>query len=243
MLSNVLKKKIVFAIAITFVALGFRLFLALHLPNNDDDDGKFYALIANNLLDHHGYSGEEEEPYLPTYVRVPGYPLFLAGIFRVFGRDNSSAVRVVQSVVDTVTCWVVALLAFAWSPTEWELEKRRRAMLMALALASVCPFTAIYVSTILTESWAMLLVTSFVLVATHAFRSEGYRNPIQLWLIAGVSGGLATMFRPDCAIFVGGAGLLLLGNGLLKSIRKRRVERSTRVLIATLLSCVSLVLG
>jgi len=118
MLSSVLRKKIVVAIAITALALGFRLFLALHLPGDDDDDGKFYALIAKNLLDHHGYSGEEEEPYVPTYVRVPGYPLVLAGLFRVFGRDNQIAVRVVQAIVDTVTCWMVALLAFAWTPTE-----------------------------------------------------------------------------------------------------------------------------
>src|SRR5215510_1278503 len=99
MLSKVLRKKIVIAIAITALALGFRLFLALHLPNDDDDDGKFYALVARNLLDHHGYSGEEEEPYVPTYVRVPGYPLFLAGIFRVFGVNNNRAVRVIQATL------------------------------------------------------------------------------------------------------------------------------------------------
>src|SRR5215470_15728742 len=135
MSKSFLRRKTVIAAAITSLALGFRLFLALHLPDDDDDDGKFYAQIARNLLDHRGYSGEEEEPYVPTYVRVPGYPLFLAGIFRGFGRDNQTAVRVVQAIVDTITCWVVALLAFAWTPLEWELEKRRRALLIALALA------------------------------------------------------------------------------------------------------------
>jgi len=242
MLSSVLRKKIVVAIAITALALGFRLFLALHLPNDDDDDGKFYALIAKNLLDHNGYSGEEEEPYVPTYVRVPGYPLVLAGLFRVFGRDNQIAVRVVQAIVDTVTCWMVALLAFAWTPTEWELEERRRAMLIALALAAACPFTAIYASTILTESWAMLLVTSFVLVATNAFRIDGYNKAARWWLAAGVLGGLATMFRPDNAIFAGGVGILLLANGLLKEIHRRRVEGSIQV-GSTLLGCASLTLG
>ena len=237
------RKKLVVAIAITIAALGFRLFLALRLPNDDDDDGKFYGLIAQNLLDHHGYSGEEEEPYVPTFVRVPGYPLFLAGISRLFGRDNQTAVRIVQAIVDTVTCWMVALLAFAWTPTEWELEKRRRAMLIALALAAACPFTAIYASTILTESWAMLLVTSFVLVATHAYRSERARNVTKLWLMAGVLGGLATMFRPDCAIFAGGVGILLLFYGLLKSMSWRRVKGTRQLLGVTLLGCASLALG
>jgi len=242
-MSNSFQKKIIVAVAITIVALGFRMFLALRLPNDDDDDGKFYALIAKNLLDNHGYSGEEEEPYVPTYVRVPGYPVVLAGIFHLLGRDNQTAVRIAQAIVDTVTCWMIALLSFAWTPKEWELEKRRRAMLIALALAAACPFTAIYASTILTESWAMLLVTSFVLVATHAYQREGARKATKWWLMAGVLGGLATMFRPDCAIFAGGVGVLLLARGLLKSISWRRVEGSKQLLGVTLLGCASLALG
>lgn len=74
-----MRRHVAAAIALTIAALGFRLFLALRLPNDEDDDGRFYAQIARNLLDHRGYSGEEEEPYAPTYVRTPGYPLFLAG--------------------------------------------------------------------------------------------------------------------------------------------------------------------
>jgi hypothetical protein len=243
MSKNVLRRKIVIAAGITSFALGFRLFLGLHLPNDDDDDGKFYAQIARNLLDHRGYSGEEEEPYVPTYVRVPGYPLFLAGIFRVFGRDNQTAVRIVQAIVDTITCWVVALLAFAWTPLEWELEKRRRALLIALALAAACPFTAVYTSTILTESWAMLLATSFVLVATHAFKNDGLKKLATLWLAAGVLGGLATMFRPDCAIFTGGVGVLLLSRGLVKIVQRTRDRRRTQQVVATLAGCAALAVG
>src|SRR5882724_4911587 len=153
----VMKRHLAIGVALTIAAAGFRLFLSLRLPNDDDDDGRFYAQIARNLLDHRGYSGEEEEPYVPTYVRVPGYPLFLAGIYFVFGRDNNTAVRIIQSSLDTATCWLMALLAWAWAPFKWEREKkRRRARLIALALAAACPFTAIYTSTILTETWATL---------------------------------------------------------------------------------------
>ena len=143
-----MKRHLAIGIALTIAALGFRLFLAFRVPNDDDDDGRFYAQIARNLLDHRGYSGEEEEPYVPTYARVPGYPVFLAGVYSVFGRDNNTAVRFIQISLDVVTCWLVALLAVAWAPIGWEREKRRRAMLIALALAAACPFTAIYVTTI-----------------------------------------------------------------------------------------------
>src|SRR5437867_4791676 len=117
-----MKRYITTALVLTLIALGFRLYLALHLPNDDDDDGRFYSQIARNLLDHRGYSGETEEPFVPTYVRVPGYPLFLAGAYYAFGHGNDRAVRVIQATSDTATCWLIALLALAWAPAEWGRE-------------------------------------------------------------------------------------------------------------------------
>jgi hypothetical protein len=176
-------------------ALGLRLFLVFQLPNDDDDDGHFYSQIARNLLDHRGYSGEEEEPYVPTYVRVPGYPLFLAGVYAFFGRDNNTAVRIIQSILDTATCWLVALLALVWAPVKWEREKRCRAGLIALALAALCPFTAIYNTTILTETWATFLVTGFVLAASLGLKFEPCIKRTLWWLAAGLLGG--AFFRTD----------------------------------------------
>src|SRR5215475_11083901 len=106
-----MRKQVAIAVFLSLAAFGGRVALALCLPNDDDDDGQFYSQIARNLLDHRGYSGETEEPFVPTYVRVPGYPILLAGVYAVFGRDNNRAVRLVQAVADTVTCWLAALLA------------------------------------------------------------------------------------------------------------------------------------
>ncbi len=245
-----MKRHLAIGVALTIAAAGFRLFLAWRLPNDDDDDGRFYAQIARNLLDHRGYSGEEEEPYVPTYVRVPGYPVFLAGVYSVFGRDNNTAVRFIQISLDIVTCWLVALLAVAWTPIAWELEKRRRAMLIALALAGACPFSAIYVTTILTETWATLLVTAFVLVATLGLKSEPCKTSAPLWLAAGLLGGVATMFRPDCALFLGGAGVMLLIAGLLQTFARprRSSEQAARagarpIIATTLVSSLAMSVG
>src|SRR6185369_6175890 len=180
-----MKRWVLVAAILTTVALGFRLFLALHLPNDDDDDGRFYSQIARNLIDHRGYSGEDEEPFVPTYVRVPGYPVFIAGVYWIFGRNNDTAVRIIQVVLDTLTCWLVALLAVAWVPSNYSREKRRRVMLIALALAAICPFNAIYVSTILTETWATLLVVSLLLLCTTALKSTNKATPI-IWFCAGL---------------------------------------------------------
>jgi hypothetical protein len=244
-----MRRYITAAVVLTLIALGFRLYLTLHLPNDDDDDGRYYSLLARNLLDHRGYSGETEEPFVPTYVRAPGYPLFLAAAYYAFGRVNDRAVRVIQATADTATCWLIALLALAWSPAEWYLARRRRAMLMALALAAACPFTAIFVATILTETCATFLVTAFALVATLALKSERFARAALLWLTAGLLGGAATMCRPDCALFVGGAGVMLIVAALLRahgggsqSSDRRQRERS-RLVLAMFLSCIALSTG
>jgi len=242
-----MKKQVATAVLLTLVALGFRLFLIFRLPYNDDDDGRFYSLIARNLLDHHVYSGQEEEPYLPTYVRMPGYPLVLAGLYSVFGRDNQRAVRIIQAAVDTVTCWLIALLAFVWAPREWQLAKRRRAMLIALTLAATCPFTAVYVTTVLTEVWATALVVAVALVSTLALMTERRSKAAWLWLAAGLLGGAATMFRPDCSLFVGGAGLVLIAAGISRGFHKSSSGRGERQpgssVVRTLVSCVALSVG
>lgn len=240
---------ITIAILLTMGAFGFRLYLSFHLPPDDDDDGKFYSQIARNLLDHRGYSGEEEEPFVPTYVRTPGYPLILAGAYYLFGQGNDRAVRVIQSTADTATCWLIGLLALAWSPAQWNPGKRRRAMLIALALAAFCPFTAVYVTTILTETWATLLITALALVATLALKRRRPARAAALWLAAGLLGGAATMCRPDCALFVGAAGAMLVGTGLFgafvtsrNSPLARKRER-LRAALAMVLSCVALTIG
>ncbi|HJQ25514.1 MAG TPA: glycosyltransferase family 39 protein [Blastocatellia bacterium] len=221
------KKHLAMAVLLTLVALGFRLFIALRLPTDEPDDGRLYARIANNLLDHHVYTIATEEPFEPTYIRLPGYPLFLAAVYKMFGRDNNTAVRVIQAVVDTLTCWLVAWLALAWTPAAWTLEKRRRALLIALALAAICPFLAIYVATVLTEIWTAFFATLCALAASLGLRSESRKKQIAWWALAGLAGGLATSFRPDGGLFVAAVGSTLALVGLTRAIRQWRAAKQS----------------
>src|SRR5512132_4126687 len=107
-------KKWVVVLALLLVAAGFRVAVAHFLPNDEPDDGRVYALLARNVLEQHVYSLDTEPPSLPTLIRPHGYPLFLAGVYSVFGHTQNSAVRMVQAIVDTGTCVLVALLAFFW---------------------------------------------------------------------------------------------------------------------------------
>ena len=226
--SEFMKKPIVIAILLTLVAFGLRLWLSLSLANDEPGDAKLYALMAHNVLDHNVYSSDEEAPFNPTYFRVPGYPLFLVGVYSQFGKDNNRAARIIQAFIDTLTCWFIGLLALAWSPVAWALEKRRRAMLWALALAACCPFTAIYVTVLLTEAWTMFWVTLGALTATYALKSQRLSTSLRWWSVAGLSGGMATMFRPDSPLFVGGVGLTLTMIGLSEAFAQWRKQKARR---------------
>src|SRR5690242_18640534 len=179
------------------VALGFRLFIALRLPNDDPDDGRVYAQIATNVLEQHVYSHDNQPPYASSIIRLPGYPLLLAGIYKFFGHGNNKAVRVIQAGIDTLTCVLIALIAFQWAVDE---ERKHRAALIAFALAAVCPFTAIYVATVLTEVATNFLAVAMVLAATLAFKAGDKaerRKEILWWAVSGLMVGLAVLFRPD----------------------------------------------
>jgi hypothetical protein len=226
-----MKKFYLISAFIVLAGLGLRLFIALRLPSDEPDDGRVYALIARNVLDRHTYSIDAEDPVSPTYIRVPGYPIFLAGVYKVFGDDNNRAVRIIQAVVSCATCLIIALLAYAWTPARWDAQKRRRAFLIALALAAACPFTAIYVGLILTETWAIFFISAAVLLATYALRANNRRRDLAWWTASGLLGGLATLLRPDSAIFVGAVGVLMVLTGIAEAIalaRKYRVGEQAR---------------
>jgi hypothetical protein len=148
MRSLVERKQIVVITTLLILALGFRLFVALRLPNDTPGDGLVYAQIARNVLEQHVYSHDEQPPFAPSLIRLPGYPFFLAAIYAVSGHGNNTAVRVVQAIVDTFTCVLIALVAFQWTEDP---KRKWMAAYAALGLSAVCPFTTIYVATILTE--------------------------------------------------------------------------------------------
>jgi hypothetical protein len=114
-------------------------------------DTLLYGDIARNLLAHgvYGFTVDGAAPR-PTLIRVPGYPLFLAACFRVFDVEHYQPVLYLQVLVDLVTCLLVSALAGRLFGG--------RARLAALWLAALCPFTAMYVATPLTETLSLCCI-------------------------------------------------------------------------------------
>lgn len=206
-------------------AFSFRVAVARLLPNDEPFDGKVYAQIARNVLEQHCYSHATEPPYDPSLIRLPGYPLFVAGVYSVFGHGDDTAVRIVQALLDTATCALIALIAFFWEPDD---KLKRRSSIAALALAALCPFTTIYVATILTETPTTFLAVVMCLTATLAFKATRQGNALLLWAATGALAGAAVLFRPDSGLFALGIGITLVVTTLLRSsdakLSKKREE-------------------
>ena len=201
------QRKWIAYVLLLVTAFSFRFCVARFLPNDTPGDSLVYAQMARNLLEHHVYSHAPEPPYPPSLIRLPGYSLFLAAIYSIFGHYNNTPVRIVQAMLDTLTCAMVGLIAYYWEPEE---RRKRAAAIAALALAAVCPFTTIYVATILTETWACFLAVALCWLATLAFRAGSFRGSLWWWVAVGLVGGLGVFFRPDSGLFVAAVGLTLV---------------------------------
>jgi len=214
-----------FAIVL-LIAAAFRISVAHWFPNDTPDDGRIYAQMARNVLEQHVYSHDLEAPFNPSLIRLPGYPLFLASIYAVFGHENNGAVRIIQALIDTATCALIALLAFNWQPDE---KKKRLTALAALALAAACPFTTIYAATILTEVLTNFLLVALLLAATFALRGtlttddteeskKKLKNNLFWWSVAGLIGGVAVMMRPDAGLFLAAVGITLVATNIWSAV-------------------------
>ena len=153
-------------------------------------DTLVYGGIAKNLLLHGRYaltlgSGET----FPTLIRLPGYPLFLAMCFRLFGMENYGAVAWVQIALDLGACLLLADFARRIAPP----TLKTGAAHATLWLAALCPFTAVYATTPLTEA-ATLFVLSLALWAAVRFQDKpGWGTA--LWFTFAVT--YAALLRPD----------------------------------------------
>jgi len=205
------RKHWIVLVTLLFVAAFFRISVAHWLANDNPDDGRVYAQIARNVLEQHRYSQDAQPPYEPTLIRVPGYPLFIASVYSVFGHANNGAVRIVQALIDTATCALVALLAFVWQS---DVRRRTTTALLALAFAAVNPFTTIYSATILPEVPTMFLAVAMCVTASIAFRSGDRTRQIRFWFVTGLLAGIAVLFRPDIGLFAAAIGLTLLAETL-----------------------------
>jgi hypothetical protein len=152
-------------------------------------DTFLYGDIAKNWLTHgvYGFSRDNAAP-IPTLIRLPGYPLFMAVCFTIFGQEHYGAVLYMQVVIDLLTCLVIAALAGRLFGS--------RAYAAALWIAALCPFTASYAAAGLAET---LTLTTIALAFYFFLRwCENREAPYNRWLyILAVTLAYSILLRPD----------------------------------------------
>jgi 4-amino-4-deoxy-L-arabinose transferase-like glycosyltransferase len=152
------------------------------------NDSFIYGDIAKNWLLHGVYGLSGAAGIAPTYIRLPGYPAFLAFIFAIFGVEHYRAALVIQMFVDLGTCLLCASIAF-------RLLNERGAKI-AFLLAALCPFLANYSAAALTETLEIFFTVLALDWALRALRTSAMRA----WIVCGIACAAAILLRPDGAI-------------------------------------------
>jgi len=162
-----------------------------------------YGDIANNWLNHGIFGLSHAEGVDPTWIRLPGYPAFLAACFALFGREHYHAVLLVQIVVDVASCVFVADLA--------RRTVSDRSARFTFLLAALCPFTANYTVAPLAETLSIFFAAAALDCAVAAFTaSEQRRRAWPAWVCCGVTVAAGILLRPDGGILLAAIGLFLL---------------------------------
>ena len=177
----------------TLCGLILRLVFLFWLPRITADS-LIYGDIAQNWLRHGIYGLSELGRIVPTCIRLPGYPAFLAATFAVFGVDHYWPLLLLQVVVDLATCFVIADAARrVISP---------RAGKAAFLLAALCPFFANYAAAALTETLEIFFTALALDLALTGIASLP-SGKLRAWFACGMATAAAILLRPD-------GGLLLL---------------------------------
>jgi 4-amino-4-deoxy-L-arabinose transferase-like glycosyltransferase len=163
--------------------------LLFHFRPAFSNDGILYAQLAHNMVAHHVF-GFTNDVIRPTLIRLPGYPIFLAACFALFGNANFLAVLWMQMAIDLASAAILATLAARLGG--------RRVGVAAIWLAALCPFTANYSVALLTEtlSLASVILAFFALERWDTLRLTNRRS-LAWAALAGAALSFAVLLRPD----------------------------------------------
>lgn len=138
------------------------------------------------------------EPFVPEAIRQPGYPLFVAAVYRAAG-ESQTAVAIAQIAVFALIC----LLSFGLGQRTAGTGAGLAAALLT-ALYSPLPYFA---ALVLTELWTTFVVTATMLAAWQALNTKR----LSWSAIAGFLFAYSALSRPVFVLlgpFIAGVSLL-----------------------------------
>ncbi|MBY0493452.1 MAG: glycosyltransferase family 39 protein [Cyanobacteria bacterium] len=121
--------------------------------------------------------------FIPEVIRTPGYPAFVAVIYRLFG-VSTMPVAIAQAFVFVLICFLVYALAN-------RIAGQRPAALAAI-MTALFPPLPYYGALVLTEVWTTFVLIGAMLVCVRAMQTGRTRH----FVIAGALFSGATIVRP-----------------------------------------------
>jgi len=182
----------------------------------------YFALRCSALPEYSDmgyYNDVALAPGFPTTL-PPAYPLFLRAVYALFGARNYAAVFVVQSLLSSLTVYLVYRVARSVG-TE-------AAGIAAAAIAAVYPNFILYNLTTLTETWSLLILMALfaILVASVP---ETRRSILAVMLLV-----LGFLFKPVMLFLLPGTWLV---------VRKKAVFAAAAVVLIVPLASYEMIVG
>jgi len=213
------------ASAALVAGLLLRLWFVDHMPRVVGDS-LVYGDIGKTWLQHgvYGLSAAGPTGARPTLSRLPGYPMFLAACFRLFGMENYRAALHVQVVIDLGSCWLASALAGRLFGA--------RARLPVLWIAALCPFTANYTATALAETLVFATI-ALVFYAFARWQDAGLGYNRWLWIIAAAL-SYSILLRPEQGLLAAAVLPAMLWRSMATRGPRGRLRAALPVLVTAL---------
>ncbi len=153
------------------------------LPNVWSDQGGYQQLGAAMARSGEFTRYPDSPTFIPEVIRTPGYPAFVAVIYRVFG-VSTMAVAVAQAFVFALICFIVYALTSRVAGD--------RAATVAAIMTALFPPLPYYSALVLTEVWTTFVLMMAMYDCMRAVQGGRTRD----FVFAGVLFSLTTMVRP-----------------------------------------------
>jgi 4-amino-4-deoxy-L-arabinose transferase-like glycosyltransferase len=190
-----------YILPITAIALALRVLVAIVVIKTSTPDWLYgqateLSCIAQSVLAGHGYGSPFCGNTGPSAFLAPGYPLFVAAVFRVFGvqtMQSAACIMLIQAFLSAATVPVAMLIA-----------RRRfgsRAAILTGILVAINPWLIGLEAVLWETTYSILSLTAIVGIALLLYQSPTKRR----WATAFLILALAVAVNPSLVL----AGLVL----------------------------------
>ena len=203
--------KYLFLIVLFLLASFLRILYAFYLKGDIPvSDAAGYDVLGLNILKYGEYAFQ---PGIPTAHRTPIYPLFLSGVYFLFGHSYL-AVRIIQSLIGGLTCIIIYFIG--------KKTVNKNVGFIAATISIFYPFFIYYTGYLLVET----LVTFLLAVAIYWLITSVEKPDWKNLSLSGVFMGLAALCKPTAFVFV---PFSVLGFLVILGIRKVSTYRNIAI--------------